>query len=64
MCFSTPKMPPKGELPPPPPPPPTPLADKTSNIAAAGQDTSGKRRRRGRSALTIPLAKSVNIPGY
>mgnify|MGYP007058556361 CR=1 FL=1 len=64
MCFSTPKMPPKGELPPPPPPPPTPRADKVSNEAAAGQK-GGLRRRLGRGALTIPLSKSVNIhPGY
>lgn len=63
MCLSTPKMPPKAELPPPPPDPPTPLADKVSNAAAAGQK-GGRRRRQGRAKMTIPLAKSVNVPGY
>lgn len=62
MCFSTPKMPPKGETPPPPPAPPTPLADKVSNEAAAGQK-GGRRRRQGRSALTIPLSRSLSVPG-
>ena len=59
MCiFGSGPKPPTVKPVPPPPPPPTPGADKASNPTAAGQDTRGNRRRRGREALTIALAPS------